>query len=306
MVKSVTNYHGNLKKDRRIILLMVITGIFIYFFSSPFAYAQKSEWIVISTFKNSRLEVKNASITKVQNSLVFDGLMKIQLQDGTYAQSIDRYIVSCNGKSVAPLSRVPMASSEAKERIRWLEDRDTTILSNTTSLVVDTAFTDDYWFMTQSFREKIQSWCKTAPKGLKNIEASIASSGMKDAKVETYVLLLDSIKSYTKYREIWTATYEVNKKPVIYTDPATGEKTHIKFEDKPQYERSPVGTANSRGRYRFQCNEKKIALVQSVIYSQTGVVSDSRSLTELEINKEWTEVIPSSIGETLLEFVCVL
>jgi hypothetical protein len=148
--------------------------------------------------------------------------------------------------------------------------------------------------------------CKGRANGLKNIEASIASSSGSDGKVQTHVLLLDSMRSSPKYREIWTATYDVDKKPILVKDPATGESTQAIFNDKPQYEKSPTGTANSRIRYRFRCEQKEIASVQSVAYSKNGDVTSSQNLTEAQLNLNWTEVVPGSIGVALLEFVCVL
>lgn len=274
----------------------------LFTLSISHAHAENPDWVLVATVNTSSLQVKQSSVTKIQNSLVFDGYTTL----GAGIRSLDRYIVSCNGKLVASLSRVPFVSTESKDRLRWLKDRDTTILSSTTSLIIDAELNNEYWFMTQLFKAKIQSWCKGSPKGLKNIEASIASSGKNDVNVETHVLLLDSLRSFPKYREIWTATYAVNEKPILSIDPVTGESTQVWWDDKPQFEKSPIGEANSRTRLRFQCNEKKITLVQSVAYSKSGGVDSSQSLTETQINLNWAEVIPRSTGAALLEFVCTL
>ena len=160
--------------------------------------------------------------------------------------------------------------------------------------------------MTKIFKTKIQSWCKDSPKALKNIEASIASGNTNDGKIETNTVLLNTIKGFSKHREIWTASYFVNVIPILYTDPATGEKTQFKLNDKPQFEKSPNGKVNSRIRYRLRCDENKIAMTQSVIYLKNGVVSESQSLTEAQINSNWSDVVPGSTGESILVFVCAL
>jgi hypothetical protein len=284
-------------------LLIRVISVFL-FLSPAHAYAEDSDWVLVTDLNGPGFYIKKSSVTKIQNSLVFDAYT-INVAGNRY-QSLDRYIVSCDGNLAAPLSRVPFVSTESKDRLRWLDKRDTTILASTFSLVIDTEFLNDYWFMTKSFKSKIQTFCKGLPKGLKTIEASIVSSIANDEKRETFVFLLDSMRSLPKYREIWVAAYDVDKKPILFKDPETGGITHVSIDDKFQYESAPVGDANSRARYRFQCNEKKIVIAQSVTYSKSRAVVNSQSLTEAQINLNWTEVIPKSTGETLLEFACAL
>jgi hypothetical protein len=288
----------------RSLFFLIIPLIFTIFINS--VHAQKSDWAVFLLHNNSRLEINKSSVTKVQNSIVFDGYTKIQIPDGVAFHSRDRYVASCNGKSFALLGTSQIASAEVEDGV-WLPwVRDTSSLSNITSLVMDAELKNHYWFVNQSLVEKIQAWCKGSPKGLKNIEAAIASSGANDGGLEARVLLLDSIKSNPKYREIWSATYVVDKNPIMTKDDSTGEKIQIRIDDKPQYSYRVTEKSNSRGRFRFQCSERKIVLVQSVEYSKNGAVTDSLSLTEAQVNKNWSEVVPRSIGEAMLEFVCAL
>lgn len=284
-------------------LLLGVISFFVALTTTQVS-AENLDWMLVATTNNHTLQIKKSSVTKIQNSLVFDGFTYLDI--GTGSRSLDRYIVSCDGNSAAQLSRVHYTSTDFKDRQRWLNERDTTILANTNSLVIDTEFFNEYWFITQSFKLKIQSMCKGRANGLKNVEASIASSSTSDGKVETHVLLLDSLRSSSKYREIWATTYDVDKKPILVKDPATGESTQAFLNDKPQYEKSPVGNANSRTRYRFQCDQKKIASAQSVVYSKSGLVTSSQNLTEAQLNLNLTEVVPMSISEALLEFVCAL
>ncbi len=273
---------------------------------STASHAERNpEWELAATITNSQFEIKKSSVTKVLNSLVFDSLTKTSGLDGQNWRSMDRYIVSCDGKFAAQLSAMSW-NTELKDRNMWFDTRDTSVLAGTQRLVINTEFSNDLWFATSNFRTKIQSWCKGSPQGMKNIEASVASGKKDDGTVQTLVLSLDSLRINQKYREIWSAEYAVISTPIQHTDLTTGNKTQVVLDGKPQYQRSPDGSANSRARTRFQCKEKKMTTAQSVTYNSNGIVIESYAPNETQINQSWVEMVPGSIGEAKFNFVCAL
>ncbi len=265
-----------------------------------------SKWETVSTVGNSKFEINVSGATRIQNSLVFDAFTKIESQNGISLRSLDRYIVSCNGVNVAPLSGVPWGRGSKSERIRWLDERNVSILEGTENLVIDTLFTHDYWFSTQPFRKRVQALCSSPRKGLKNIHASVVSGKETDGAITTYVVLLHTLKTTSKYREIWQANYKVQVTPITYTDPSTGELKQVEHLGKLQSQKSPNGNALSRSRNRYDCVNRKSVSAQFVTYSETGQVLESKSPSEVEISKGWIEIVPDSIGEALIDFVCAL
>lgn len=52
------------------------------------------------------------------------------------------------------------------------------------------------------------------------------------------------------------------------------------------------------------CGDKKIKFVTTTVYNSQGKVIDSFTLEDYE--QEWHDVVPDSIGEAMLDKVCVL
>jgi len=286
-------------------VLSFLAGLFCTLVSFT-TLAVDSKWEVVSTSKDSKFEINVAGVTKIQNSLVFDAFTQNESQMYGTLRLLDRYIVSCSGIQVAALSALPWGRGSKTERLRWLDERNISILGDTENLVVNTAFANDYWFLTPNFRKRVQALCSSRPKGLKNIEASIASSKEMDGAVTTYVVLLDTLRTSPKYREIWQAVYKVQVTPITYTDPSSGEVKQVELLGKLQSQKSPNGTALSRSRNRYDCINRKSVNAQFVDYSASGQVLESKSPSEAEISRGWSEIVPGSIGESLIDFVCAL
>jgi hypothetical protein len=56
--------------------------------------------------------------------------------------------------------------------------------------------------------------------------------------------------------------------------------------------------------YEFNCEEKQLMLHSVISYSSKGTVVDSYRPQDYE--KEWSDVVPESVGEMLLEKACEL
>lgn len=52
------------------------------------------------------------------------------------------------------------------------------------------------------------------------------------------------------------------------------------------------------------CNDKKIKIITTTVYNAQGTVIDNYTYEEYE--QEWIDIVPDSMGESMLDKICEL
>lgn len=240
--------------------------------------------------------VDEDSVSKVANTIFFDGYMN-RYPDLPYMESAARTGIACDG-SVFQVTAAPWevdSPETSSDLARSLDLRRSIELNSNITKI-------DRNSRTSSFRARLATLCKSTKRPEKNLQVVIASS----VKGERTIARLNTFtRPNVNQIEVWTDSTDVQKfQPAVFRD---GEwKPALNTDGSAQYSEELKPSRSSASKFRYDCEQRKQVALTLIRYSPDGSVTTSTSLRPTDIASSWNEVIPETVGEAALEFLCGL
>lgn len=153
-------------------------------------------------------------------------------------------------------------------------------------------------FYAKPIARQASALCKTAGKEPRNTLIPIAEASKKnDTGLSTAVVLGTSTK-IGQTVDVWSRATTFRLVPVILNDGTTWT-----IDGEIQKNKEPTGTY-SMERTAVHCKERTIGAYDTADYEEKGVTPKTRSVPREKL--ALSSVIPGSVGEGLLEAVCIL
>ena len=123
---------------------------------------------------------------------------------------------------------------------------------------------------------------------------------------EVTLLRLSTLQRNGAIREFWISTRASVAEPIMLQRETTGELVPWEVNGVVRTRTVLKPSVTSRVKYRVDCKKNKLVATSSVLYERDGSVKSSYSLRESQIDQEFSDVVPDTVGQDVAKFACRL
>lgn len=240
--------------------------------------------------------VDESTVSKVANTVFFDGYIN-KTPTFPILENAARTGVTCDGSAymVASAPWAADAPDQSTDLTYSLDLRRSIELDRNVIRI-------ERQHQTSTFRTRLAELCRTGKKPSKTLQIVISTS-LKGER--TLARLNTLVRLSPRQLELWTDVVGVQKfQPLTYNN---GEwKPALKDDGSPQQSDELKTTRLEAAKVRYDCDQRKYLNLSIIKYATDGSVLSTEQLKSSESARSWIEVIPDTVGEAELDFLCAL